>query len=100
MPGMTDLIALLFILAGTIVIVGLIGFAVYRDLKTLEIRAKFGPQATFEDPTNPRRGFEVVVGEARQSPALASELEIVRGFEVKPIAGITPVAEKEADDHG
>ena len=77
MPDITDLIGLLCIVAGPVVLVGLTGFAIYRDLKTLEIRAKYGPQATLGPASDPRRGFEV-----------------------KPITGITPVAEKEADDHG
>jgi len=87
-------------LAGPVVLVGLIGSAIYRDLKTLGIRAKYGPQATLENPADPRHGFEVVIDEARQEPPLVSELELIRGFEVKPIAGVTPVSEKEADDHG
>jgi hypothetical protein len=99
-PGIADLIGLLCILAGPVVLVGLTGFAIYRDLKTLEIRAKYGPQATLENPTDPRHGFEVVVDKARQEPPLVFEMELIRGFEVKPITGISPVAEKEADDHG
>ena len=100
MPDITDLIGLLCIVAGPVVLVGLTGFAIYRDLKTLEIRAKHGPQATLENPTDPRHGFEVVVDNARQKPPFVFEMELIRGFEVKPITGISPVAEKEADDHG
>jgi hypothetical protein len=100
MPSITDLVGLLCILAGPVVLVGLTGLAIYRDLKTLEIRAKYGPQATLENPTDPRHGFEVVVVQARPEPPFVFEMELIRGFEVKPITGTSPVAEKEADDHG
>jgi len=64
------------LLSGAIVVVGLL-FAAYLDLKSLKVRANHGPQAMLEPASDPRRGFEV-----------------------KPITGIPPVAEKEADDHG
>lgn len=100
MPGIADLVGLLFLVVGPVLIVGLIGFAVYRDLKTLEVRAKCGPQATLEDPKDPRHGFDVVVDAARLQPPIVFELQRARGFELKPITGISPVPEKEADDHG
>jgi len=94
-PGITDIVGLVCIVSVPILLVGLAGYAVYMDTKTLEFRIGRGAQAPHS-----RAGFEVVIDKARRQTPASSELDLKHGFEVEPITGVSPVAEKEADDHG